>query len=60
MGETGTHRDPRIKVFGIAAIAGHERDDQVGMAALGMHERLSVGLAAVQLGQHLVGRVAAT
>ena len=45
-------------MLGVAAVAGHERDHDVGVAALGADERLGVGLAAIQLGQHLVGGVA--
>ena len=36
-----------------------ERDEHVGVATLGADERFRIGLAPVELGQYLVGRVAA-
>jgi hypothetical protein len=43
----------------IAAVSRHERDRDVGVAPLRADEGLGVALAAVELLQHLVGRIAA-
>ena len=59
VGEPRAHGELGVEVRGISAVAGHERDDDVGPATLGTDERLGVGLAPVELGQDLVGGVAA-
>jgi hypothetical protein len=48
-----------VQEVGIAALAGEERDHHVGVAFLRADEGRRVGLAPVELGQDLVGRVAA-
>ena len=60
MDQPGPHRDLRIQVLLIAQVTGHERDDDVRVAALRADEGLGVGLAPVDLVQHLVGRVSAS
>ena len=48
-----------VEVLLVAAGVRQERDDDVGVLLLRPDERLRVGLAPVELGEHLVGRVAA-
>jgi hypothetical protein len=48
-----------IEAVGVAALAGHKRHDHVCVALLRADEGGGVGLAAIELGQHLVGRVPA-
>ncbi len=48
-----------VEVLLVLLRAGLERDDDVGVVALRPDERFGVGLAPVELGEHLVGRVAA-
>src|ERR1039458_983561 len=58
MHEAESHRDRGVEMLLVTAVAGHERDHQVGMASLRADVGLGVPLAAVQLLQHLVSRVA--
>ena len=60
MDQAGPHRNLGIEVLLIAPVTGHERDDDVRVAALRADEGLGVGLAPVDLVQHLVGRVSAS
>ena len=48
-----------LGLIAVGLASGPERHDHVGVAALGPDELRRVGLAPVELGQHLVGRVAA-
>ncbi len=59
VGQAGAHGELGVEVLGVAAVARHERDDDVRVPALGADERLGVGLAPIELGQHLIGGVAA-
>ena len=52
-------RQLAVEVLLILGVARLERDDDVGEVALRPDPALGVGLAAVELGEHLVGRVAA-
>ena len=57
--ETLAQRQLRIEVLVVGAPVGDgERHDDVGPALLRADERLRVGLAPVELVEHLVGRVA--
>ena len=47
------------EAVGVLAVTRRERHDDVRVALLRADERRGVGLAAIELGQHLVGRVAA-
>jgi hypothetical protein len=59
VGQAITQHELCVQALGVASVAGHERHDQVGIALLWTYERGGVGLAPVELGEHLVGRVAA-
>ncbi len=59
MHERGAHRHLRVEVVLIAAVARHERDDDVGVALLRPDVDLGVRLAPIELREHLVGGVAA-
>ena len=59
VGQPGAHGELGVQMLGVPAVTGHERDHDVRVAALGADERLGVGLAPVELGQHLIGGVAA-
>ena len=48
-----------VETLGIAARRGPERNEDVGVLSLRLDEGLDVGLAAIELAQHLVGRVPA-
>ena len=48
-----------LGLIAVESPSGQERDDNVGVASLGADELRRVGLAPVELGQYLVGRVAA-
>jgi hypothetical protein len=52
--------EPRVEMLLVLGPVREERDDDVRAPALRADELLRVRLAAVELGEHLVGRVAAT
>jgi hypothetical protein len=60
MGETLAEHELSVEVLRVARPARHERHHDVGVALLRSYVRGRVGLAPVELGQYLVGRVAAT
>ncbi len=59
MRERVAQRQLAVEVLLVLAGAWLEGDDDVGVVALGTDVALRVGLAPVELGEHLVGRVAA-
>ena len=59
VGERVAQRQLRVEVVLVGGVARLEGDDDVGVVALRPDEGLRIGLAAVELGEHLVGRVPA-
>ena len=59
-GQALPEQQVRVEAVGVARVARHERHHEVGVVLLWPYVRGRVGLAPVELGEHLVGRVAAT
>ena len=60
MGQAWSHLDVGVEPVRVAVPARLERDDDVRVALLGPDVDLGVALPAVELGQHRIGRVAAS